>query len=227
MRSSKATSYLNGAIAILSLVLVALFMLSWIVSIYSDGVNGLLTPRGVRWVVSSVMGNFASTPLAEIISGMIAFGVLRDSKILSLLSSKPTLKQRYALKITAFAAVAILLLMSLTLVLPNALLLSSFGTVVNSPFMKGLYAIALAFIIFVGNIYGYTSGRYISLSDFVQAHVSVFKISSPYFILLFLSSQLVNCLDYTDLLVLVGDENMLLFLCKCVLYYMPLLLFVL
>ena len=116
---------------------------------------------------------------------------------------------------------------SLLLLLPDPVLLSAFGTFQNSAFSKGLVGLLACLAIFIGNVYGYTSGRFTTMRDFMQAHASIFGTISNYFVMLFLSSQFVNCLEYTGILPLLGDNGTIFYLLKGFLYNGTLLLYIL
>ena len=207
--------------------LVLLLFVSWVLSIYVDGVQGLLTTRGIRWMCSNIVLNFSTVPIASILLGLMAVSVLRASGILKAFRSHVSLKQRRALQITGVSVIVVLCLFSLLLLLPDAVLLSAFGTIRHSAFSKGLFGLLACLAIFIGNVYGYTSGRFTTVRDFIQAHASIFSSVANYFVMLFLASQLVNSLDYTGILPLLGDDGTALFLIRGLLYDGPLLLYVL
>jgi p-aminobenzoyl-glutamate transporter AbgT len=118
-------------------------------------------------------------------------------------------------------------LFSLLLFLPNAVLLSAFGTFSHSAFSKGFYGLLMCFAIMVGNVYGATVGRFVHMRDFVQAHVSIFSTLASYFVIVFLASQFIGCLEFTGILALLGDDGTALHLLRGFLYNLPLLLYIL
>jgi p-aminobenzoyl-glutamate transporter AbgT len=209
------------------IALVLLLFISWVLSVYVDGVQGLLTTRGIRWMCVNIVPNFSSVHIAKLLLGLMALSVLRASGILRAFHSHISLKQRRALQITGISVVVVLILFSLLLLLPDPVLLSAFGTFHNSAFSKGFYGLLACLAIFVGNVYGYTSGRFITMRDFMQAHASLFAAIPNYFVMLFLASQFVNCLDYTGILPLLGDNGIVLYLLKGLLYNGTLLLYIL
>ncbi|NLV52597.1 MAG: hypothetical protein GXY64_04965 [Bacteroidales bacterium] len=219
--------FLTGLFWTVLVSLVLLLFVSWVLSIYVDGVQGLLTSRGIRWMCSNIVPNFATVHIAKILIGLMAISVLRDSGILHTFRGHLSLKQRRSLQITGISALILLLSFSLLILLPDAVLLSAFGTIKNSAFSKGFYGLLACLVFFIGNVYGYTSGRFTTMNDFVQAHVSMFSSVSRYFVLLFLSSQLIACLDFTGILPLLGDDGTTLFLLKGLLYNLSLLLYIL
>lgn len=207
--------------------LVLLLFISWVLSVYVDGVQGLLTTRGIRWMCVNIVPNFSSVHIAKLLLGLMALSVLRASGILRAFHSHISLKQRRALQITGVSVVVVLILFSLLLLLPDPVLLSAFGTLHNSAFSKGFFGLLACLAIFVGNVYGYTSGRFTTMRDFMQAHASLFAAIPNYFVMLFMASQLVNFLDYTGILPLLGDNGTVLYILKGLLYNGTLLLYVL
>ena len=219
--------FLQAFLGVIVSALILLAFVSWVLSIYVEGVNGLFTVSGIRWMCINIVPNFASVHLATMLLGLMAISVLRESGIISTVKGHISLKQKRALQITGIAVLIILVLFSLLLLLPNALLLSTFGTLHNSAFSKGLYGILACFVIFVGNVYGYTSGRFLTLHDCVQAHISIFSTVANYFVILFFASQLVGCLEFTGILSLIGDDGTILYYIRGILYNVPLLLYIL
>lgn len=216
---------LKAYFGLIAILLALLPIVSWIASIYHSDINGLLSPAGIRWMFSSVVDNFADVPLAHILTGLVTLSILHTSGVLSAFTRRPSLKQRRAALITLTAAVALLILFSLLLILPHAVLLSAFGTISHSALAHGWYGLLALYLIVISNIYAYTSGRLYTLADFLQAHTSLIRSISPYFILLFLSSQLVACLDYTALLTFFGMPSHVQALLTYILYYLPLVLY--
>ena len=209
------------------IALVLLLFISWVLSVYVDGAQGLQSTRGIRWMCVNIVPNFSSVHIAKLLLGLMALSVLRASGILRAFHSHISLKQRRALQITGVSVVVVLILFSLLLLLPDPVLLSAFGTLHNSAFSKGFFGLLACLAIFVGNVYGYTSGRFTTMRDFMQAHASLFAAIPNYFVMLFMASQFVNFLDYTGILPLLGDNGTVLYILKGLLYNGTLLLYVL
>lgn len=206
--------------------LVLLCLMSWLMSIYIDGIESALSVNGIRWIVGNMVQNFYSVPLAQIIIGLFGVSIIRESGIAKVFRRHISLKQKRALQITLIFTAIFSLLFSLLLLLPNAILLSAFGDLYNSPLQKGLFGIIVLYMLLIGNIYGYTSGRFANMNDLVLAHVSIFNIMSPYFIILFMASQFVCCLDFSNILSLIGNEEALLSIITSIVYYVPLVLYI-
>ena len=216
-------NYLFG----IAIAFVLLAIASWLASIYIDGIEGLLTPKGMRWICSSLVANFSTVPLAHLLLGFMSISVLRESGLFKIFHGHLSLKQTRALQITSISAAIILVAFSLLLFLPNALLLSAFGTIAGSSFTRGLYGIAACFAIAIGNIYGYTSGKFIGMQDFIRAHISIFPHVASYFVILFLASQFVCGLEFTEIFSLFDRGGTCLAAIRCLLYYSPLVLYAL
>ena len=207
--------------------LVLLLFVSWVLSIYVDGVQGLLTPRGIRWMCINIVPNFAEVHIAKMLLGLMAMSVLRESGILRVFRSHLSLKQQRALQITGISVLVLLSFFSLLLILPDAVLLSAFGSIQHSAFSKGFYGLLACLAFFIGNVYGYTSGRFTTMRDFVQANVSIFSAMPNYFVMLFFASQFLGCLNFTGILPLLGDDGTAFFILKGLLYNGSLLLYIL
>ena len=217
---------LHGYFVAIVTMLIALPFVSLVLSIYADGTEGLFTPRGIRWMCSNIVANFASLPLAHIVLAFMAVSVLRESGIFSTFGGHISMRQKRALQITGIAVLAVVVLFLLLLFMPDAVLLSAFGTIHNSALSKGCYGLLACLAILVGNVYGYTSGRFVAIRDHVQAHVSIFSSLGGCLLLLFLASQLVGCVEITGILAFLGDSGTMLVVLKALLYYLPLILYI-
>lgn len=216
--ASKVLQWLFVAIAVMFFVLL---VGSWIVAVYDDRVNALLSVNGFRWLFSNFVSNFGTVPLAEMLFGMLGLSTLFESGIFSIRRSHVSLKQSNALRITAIVVVFTLLLFSALLFMPNAILLSAFGELSDSPFTRGLFGFVIALFFLIGTVFGYASGKYVSFDDFFHAQTAVFSRIGNYFVILFLAAQLVCCLDYTDIMLLSGYEDEIIIALKVLFYYVP------
>lgn len=211
------------AYALTMLTAYALLLLSsWVVSIYVEDVNALLSPRGIRWMCSSVVSNFASAPLAVSLMAMMAVGVARKSGIGSISPKRMTLKKKAALRITSVVALVIMALFSLLLFSPHAVLLSAFGTISNSSFSHGCLGLLVLYVIVVCSVYGYTSGHFSSIDDIIDAHASLLSSAGSLFVCLFLASQFVGAIGYTAVMEVMGDDGAWLSALSALVYYLPL-----
>ena len=130
-------------------------------------------------MIVHAMPNFASAPLAKIICALIAISGIKDCGILSAFSGHVSLKQRHALIITSVAIVILMACIAILAWLPGSILLSAFGTVEGAPLQKGWYGVTIITILIISSMYGYTSSRFARMSDWLQAHTSLFAGSAP------------------------------------------------
>lgn len=214
--------FLHAYAMLVLMVYAVLLLSSWVVSIYVDEVNALLSPRGIRWMCSSVVSNFASAPLAASIMIMMAVGVVRKSGVKGISLSRMTMKKKAALRITSVMAIVIMALFSLLLFSPNAVLLSAFGTISNSSFSHGWLGLLVLYVIVISSVYGYTSGHFCNMGDIIEAHATLFSYAGSIFVCLFLSSQLVCAIDYTAVMEVMGDDGTWRDVISALVYYTPL-----
>ena len=86
----------------IALSFVVLLFASWVLSIYVDGVEGLLTARGIRWMCSNIVPNFAAVSLAKRLMEMMALSVLLESGIFRTFRGHISLKQNEHCKLREF-----------------------------------------------------------------------------------------------------------------------------
>lgn len=222
IRESVKSRFLHTYAMVMLCMHAMLLFASWAASIYVDDINPLLAPRGIRWMCSSIEQNFVSAPVAPALMVLMAFSVLCQSGMFSIFKDSMSLKKRRALHVTIVVAICIMVIFSLLLFMPNAILLSAFGTISHSAFTKGLFGLAVMYVIVVSAVYGYTSGRISSMSDVVESCASIFSSVGSYIVVLFVVSQFVGALHYTSLLHAMGDDGKWMDILSNALYYMPL-----
>lgn len=211
------------AYAVALLVLqVLLVMASWVASIYVDGVYALLAPRGIRWMCSSIVDNFASAPLAPSLMALMTVSLMQRSGVYGIFSDRLSLRKRRAAHVTAAVGATILLVFSLLLFLPNAVLLSAFGTISHSSLAHGWYGLLVLYVSAISLVYGYASGCISSMADILDGGTPLAAQFGSYLLLAFLASQLVGALGYTELLRAMGDDGIWMETLSIVLYYAPL-----
>lgn len=203
---------------LLMILTVAVIAASWIGNIYDAGWRNLLSADGIRWTVSQFIPNMEKAPVGLIVFILITVSILVESGLLSAFHRR-SLKKNRAMSVTLFVFLLLCGLVSLMLFLPDAILLSPFGTISESPFMEGLCGIICMIIIIASNVYGYSSGRFIHLTDALTAHTIFIMHSAPYFVSLILSAELLACVNYIGMI----DEGTFLFkLIAYIIYIVPL-----
>jgi hypothetical protein len=109
--------------------------------------------------------------------------------------------------------------------LPSALLLHPLGTLSHSPFTRGLPSVAFIIVIITADIYGYTSGRLLTVADVVKADTQLIADIASYFLSFIIIAQMVACFDYSQVFLLIDDNSNLWFLIfEYAVYLIPLLL---
>ncbi|MBQ9640818.1 MAG: AbgT family transporter [Bacteroidaceae bacterium] len=170
---------------------------SWVVSIYNSGANNLLAPNGLRWLLTSFVSNFARLPWAEILLGLIALSVLQFSGIADCVVHRPTQKQQRALLFALAALVSMVVAVGALTVLPPYILLNFFGGTAQSPLTDSLPGLLFITAEVVACVYGYTSGKMVTIEDFSVAHSQLIVQLSPLFIHAFLLSQVFEWIKYS------------------------------
>ena len=193
-------------------------IVSWIGDIYGWGLNNLFSQAGIRWTVTYFMFNISCAPFAEVMSTLIAISVLTESGIFGAFSKKASLKQKRALSLAMLVLGIILVVIACMVLLPNAVLLSPFGTLADSPFSQGLLGLLCVMMVVVGNVYGLSSGRFFNLTDTIKAHVSLLIPCLPCFLSMILTALLLESMTYSNLISVPSTLFMVLSWC---LYIIP------
>ena len=175
-------------------------IISWIGNIYGWGLNNLFSQAGIRWTVANFIPNISQAPFAEIMLGLIAIGVATESGIFSAFGKNASLKQQRALSLAMLVLVLLVIIQASMVLIPNAILLSPFGTIADSPFSQGFYGILCVTVIIVSNVYGLSSGRFFSLNDTIKAHVSLMTKCLPCFLSTILTAVLMGAVAYSHLM---------------------------
>ena len=146
------------------------------------------------------MFNISCAPFAEVMSVLIAIGVLTESGFFAAFSKKASLKQKRALSLSLLVLTIMMVVIACMVLLPNAILLSPFGTLADSPFSQGLLGIICVAVVVVGNVYGLSSGRFFSLTDTIKAHVSLLIPCLPCFLSMMLTAILKESMIYSNVI---------------------------
>lgn len=214
---------------LLLLAIPAVAIWSWVSSLYIDeSVRSLLNSDGIRWSVSNILKNLECIPLATICSLLMCAGVLCESGLLRTVATmiiernwqegSVSLKQKRALMLTLGFVEFVAAIFILQYMFRGSLLLSAFGTYEESALSRGWLGMLVIFIISVSNMFGYASGKFVSVIDFINAHTYFIRKCSGYFIVVFIAAELIACIKYTGLL----DDDAVTVL-SYILFYVPLL----
>lgn len=187
---------------ILLLLTVLVAIVSWLGSVYDWGLCSLLDAEGLRWMLTHVLDNFRLSPWAEVVMGLCTLSILVESGLLQVFMprfwqrSRRSLKKMRALQITAVCLAFFVLCLLYFLLSPSSPLLSAFGRFSQSPLYFASYSLTMIVLSLLSIIYGYTSGRFLSFADVVQALVYLPASVADYFVTLFMASQFLACFHY-------------------------------
>ena len=149
-----------------------LFILSWLLSaMRMEGVRSLLSSEGIRWFFGSFTEMVASPLLVWLLLGLIAYGCLKRSGLLSITQSKFSIsyRQRVALRVALVFLVIYVVMIALLTLMPHAILLSATGSLFPSAFSRSLIPILAFGICLVSISYGLVSGHLSGLGDILSA----------------------------------------------------------
>lgn len=217
-------------------------LFSWMDSVYelitlspsSNGemghtvVQNLLSAESVRWLVRNVIPNFLQSPVGEALLVLTALGVIDRSGLLSLLFGfvrrrKSSVKQRRAFIISLFSFLLIVAVLSLSIIRPWGILLGVTGSLSQSPFAHGLLFLVAFVLSVTGIVYGSLSGEFRSTGDVVEGLTHYLSLYASFFLTLFMASQLVACIRYSQLNVMLGiGEESFEYIAQAI-YWLPLL----
>lgn len=104
-----------------------------------------------------------------------------------------------ALKITAFFAIAFILLLIATIYPENSPLRNSEGGLVPSPFLNGMIPIIMTFFISCSIVYGIFSGAIKTFEDLPTLMTNALKNVGGYIVLVFFIAQFIGWFNWTNL----------------------------
>ena len=187
--------------------------------------QNLLSSEGIRWAVTNMMQNFRKAPLTEIMLFVFTASLIVESGVTSVLSRRTTLKQRRAGQVTIVVFLVSFAMLAVLTIMPDSLLLSSFGTLSHSPLLYGAYPIVLCILTFCSITYGYLSGRFLGPTDILKATTVLPVRIIGYFVAVLFAAQLVACLQYVFPHVVLLHYDSPLSPLNVLFYYLPLIFY--
>lgn len=182
------------------LLLPLIAILSWVFSLYMPMIRSLLHPNGIRWITTHIISNFTILPIGEIILFLIALSLLSALNPRTLFDRKATQKEKRAhLFALLMLLMNVLVVVSFTF-FPPYILLNFLGTLSDSPFSDSIPAFIFIAIETTCCTYAYTSGKMTTIQDFAQVHSSMLVKFAPFFIHLFLLSQIIGWVKFTNII---------------------------
>ena len=206
------------------LIILLLALFTWTGSVYGMDVVNLLSADGIRWMFSSVTDNIADSPLPMVLLGLMALSALDGSGMLYALRGHTNAKQKNALFISILILVLFSAAIACATLLPSALLLNPLGTLNHSPFTRGLPSVVFIVVIITADIYGYTSGRLLTVADVVKADTKLIADIAGYFLSFIIIAQMVGCFDYSQVFSLFSHGELWFQVFQYTAYLLPLIL---
>lgn len=217
------------AATVFFLLTVAVALSSWIGSVYGLGeVQSLLSPEGIRWELRHAVGNFVQTPALGIVMMLfLGFGVAAHSGIGGTLGrvmkrgNPISRKEKRALILAGCMLLVYILLIGCATFAPWTLLRSVTGSLMNSPFQKGIYYLISLGVGLSGMAFGYASGRFRDDKDIIRGMSCLFSRFADYFVVLFFIVQFFSSLMYTHLAEWLGIGSSIVFYAFHFCCYLP------
>lgn len=193
------------------LLLFVAVVASWTVGIRGvTTITNMLTGDGVRWMVRNLLPNFLTAPLAE--SMLILF-------TLSMVRHCGRLRGSRSL-VVALVVFALLLALLLWGIFSGCLLSLTAGWP-NSPLQQSIVPLLFVLISIPCLCYGLSNGTIASGTQVLHAFTAEVARCAPYFLTLFVASQLVAVLSHTDLLAACGVGDNAIRLMAFLIYWIP------
>lgn len=219
------------AATIFFLLTVAVALFSWIGSIYGVGkVQSLLSPEGIRWELRHAIENFVRTPALGIVMMLfLGFGITLYSGIWNTIrrlfkkGKQISHKEKRALVLAGCILVVYILIILCTTFAPCTILRSVTGSLINSPFQKGIYYLISFGVGISGVVFGYASGRFRDDKDIIRGMSCLFARFADYFVVLFFIVQFFSSLMYTNLMEWVGIDSQIVYYAFYICCYLPFL----
>lgn len=188
-----------GVVLVLAGGELLLVLVSWVMSaMTAQEVHSLLSAEGARWFLGRFAEMLASTALVNILLIAMAGGCLWKSGLLEALSvrSLSNYRKRVALFASLLFVVAYALAVLALTVVPHAVLLSSTGHLLSSPFTRALIPIVAFGLLATSVVYGWVSGRFDSLAKAVGSLSYGIGKGAPVVVLYVLVMQFVESLRF-------------------------------
>ena len=211
-----------------SIILVGVWLLSWLVGIYEIAVNdvgavdSLISAEGIRWALRTVLQSVTSAPWAVAMLVVLSFsliygsGLLLSFKDLFCLHKLSANKKRALIMGTITLAICLVVL-GLGISSPMRLLLGVTADLQSSPLVKGWCLLLLLISTLVSVVYGTVYGAYRSYYDVMQSICNGVTIFIPAFIAFVPASGILPCLEYAGFL----DSTDSLFFYELFIYSLP------
>lgn len=175
----------------------ALVLLSWILAAAFPelSVRSLLSSEGIRWFLGSFTDNMQTPLLVWLLVGSVAYGALRDSKMLHAIreclgKERMPYRKRLALSFVIFELIACVAVMFLLAGIPHAILLSVTGNLFPSSFSNSIIPVTAFCLSLFAVTFGTISGTQKTMDDVFGMLVSGISYTLPLWLIYILGTQL-------------------------------------
>ena len=224
--------YIYRLPVVLIIFTIILLSVSWILSAYMQYpfVRNPLCVDGIRWMIGNAKQNIENIPLSMVVFILMAISVVKESGFLARLFTVKhsfSLKQRRAMYVVLITTVLYVLTIALISMMSRGILYGTFGDFYNSPMYKGWILLLLFLFYIQGNLYGCMSGRFASFMDVAEAHAKLLVNVRHYFLTAICGSIFMCTIEYTRVLSVFDNYEILIAVLHFVIYYVLLLMHVL
>lgn len=188
---------------------ISVILISWILAAaYPEyPVHSLLSSEGIRWFFGNITQNMQTPVLVWLLVGSVAYGAVKDSKILYALlecfsKNKLPYRQRLALSFVFIEFIVCIVVMFLLAGMPHAILLSVTGDLFPSSFSRSLIPMISFCLSMFSVTFSTISGIHKTLDEVIDMLTSGIAYTLPlwpiyilgvqlYFSILFCFSQVI------------------------------------
>ena len=173
-----------GIVSALVVAELLLVLVSWLLSAtMTENVRSLLSSEGIRWFVGSFVSMLSTPWLVWLVLSAMAGGCLWQSGVFTVFTSARNYRQRVALRVSITLFIIYIAAVLLLTATPHAVLLSATGCLLPSPFSRAIVPVVAFGVSLLSVAYGWTSGRFTSVTDVVGSLSFGIGRAAPLFIL--------------------------------------------
>lgn len=160
------------ASVVMAVALLLLVLGSWIITTMLPDLplRSLLGGEGLRWFFESLSSNIANNGLVWLILLSMAWGSIKHSRILSVISKSAKLhsREKFAITLVGIEIILSVVVIVLLTAIPHAPLLSVTGELFPSSFSRGAVPFICMIVCLLSISYGTASGRLNTIVDILD-----------------------------------------------------------
>lgn len=176
---------------------ISVILISWILAAaYPEyPVHSLLSSEGIRWFLGNITQNMQTPVLVWLLVGSVAYGAVKDSKILYALlecfsKNRLPYRQRLALSFVFIEFIVCIVVMFLLAGMPHAILLSVTGDLFPSSFSRSLIPVISFCLSMFSVTFSTISGIHKTLDEVIDMLTSGIAYTLPLWLIYILGVQL-------------------------------------